>query len=90
MGIEADRHREAIKRTVERVSPNIEIDTTKVLTEAEIAEFRRQCDERATNKALAEKEGRQGLRDRIRRAANQTRRFERDKIDPGAKSSGDA
>jgi hypothetical protein len=66
MGAEANRHREAIKNTVQKVAP--EIDQTKILSDEEIDELRRQFHEKAASQELAETLGREGLRERLKQS----------------------
>jgi hypothetical protein len=55
--------RRAIKKTVDQVIPPMEeIDTTKVLSDEEQAELARRFEEARTNKDLAKKLGREGLK----------------------------
>lgn len=55
--------REKIKKTVEQfIPPMDEIDTTKVLSDEEQAELARRFEEARTNKELAKKLGREGLK----------------------------
>jgi hypothetical protein len=55
--------RDRIKATVERCIPPLdEIDTTKVLSDEEQAEMARRFEEAKTNKELAKKLGREGLK----------------------------
>ena len=65
----ADRstNRLRIKRTVERAVPMMDIDTTKVLTDEEIAELRRQMEARSDAVKLANEIGRAGLKDRLKK-----------------------
>jgi len=63
-------HRDAIKKTVEKAAP--EIDTTKILTDEEIEELRRQFHEKAQSKEMAETLGRQGLRERLRQSVQRS------------------
>jgi len=55
--------RDHIKKTVDRCIPSMEeIDTTKVLSDEEQAELARRFEEARTNKELAKKLGREGLK----------------------------
>ena len=55
--------RDQIKKTVDRCIPSMEeIDTTKVLSDEEQAELARRFEEARTNKELAKKLGRDGLK----------------------------
>jgi hypothetical protein len=58
-----------IKRTVERAVPQMEIDTTKIMTEEEVEELQRQMDQRLEAQKLAAELGRDALRERLRRTA---------------------
>jgi hypothetical protein len=60
-------HRLKIKRTVEQVVPLMDIDTTKVLSEEESDELRRQTRQRSEAVKLAHKVSRAELRDRLKR-----------------------
>jgi len=55
--------RDQIKKTVDRCIPSMEeIDTTKMLSDEEQAELARRFEEARTNKELAKKLGREGLK----------------------------
>ena len=55
--------RDHIKKTVDRCIPSMEeIDTTKVHSDEEQAELARRFEEARTNKELAKKLGREGLK----------------------------
>lgn len=58
--------RASIKRTVEQAVPQLEIDTTRVMTDEEIAELHRQMEARLASQKLANEVGREGLRARLR------------------------
>jgi hypothetical protein len=58
--------RATIKRTVEQAIPQLEIDTTRVMTDEEIAELHRQMECRLASQKLASEVGREGLRARLR------------------------
>lgn len=58
--------RAAIKRTVEQAAPQLEIDTTRIMTDEEIAELHRQMECRLASSKLAAEVGREGLRARLR------------------------
>lgn len=70
--IERERKREAIRKTVERVAPLQEIDTTKVLTDEEMEALREQTAKRLADKELAEEIGRDGLMRRLKQAVKKT------------------
>ena len=63
------QQRAAIRQTVERMVPQVEIDQTKVLTDEEYAALRAQWDEQKAARELAEREGRTKLKERISKAA---------------------
>lgn len=67
-----------IKQTVERVVPMMDIDTTKVLTDAEIAELHRQTENRVKAVRLAREVGRAGLRDRLNKTMLKVEEIEDD------------
>lgn len=58
--------RAAIKRTVEQAVPQLEIDTTRVMTDEEIAELQRQLEDRVAAQKLVKEVGREGLRARLK------------------------
>lgn len=62
-------HREKIKQTVEQVVPQVEIDTTKVLTPEESEIIRRQTEERIVAQRLAVEHGRNKLRELVKMTA---------------------
>lgn len=64
----AKRH-EAFRKTVERVAPLQEIDTTRVLSDEEQEALRKQTEAARENRKLAEEIGRDGLMKRLKQAA---------------------
>lgn len=61
--------RDKIRKTVDMVVPPLdEIDTTKVLSDEEQAELARRFEEAKTNKELAKKLGREGLKSVLRQS----------------------
>ena len=56
-----------LKRTVEQAVPHMDIDATRVLSDEEIEELHRQTEERVAAVRLAAKEGRAGLKDRLKK-----------------------
>ena len=56
-----------IKRTVEQAVPLMDIDVTKVLSDEECAELRRQMEQRREAIKTAAEVGRAGLRDRLKK-----------------------
>lgn len=61
-------HRENIKKTVARVTPNLEIDTTKVMTDEEMALLQKEMHDLREAQKLAAEVGREGLRERLKRS----------------------
>jgi hypothetical protein len=59
--------REAIRQTVVRAVPNLEIDTTRVLTDEEMEALKAQMAARVAAKKLADQEGREALLARLKR-----------------------
>ena len=57
-----------IKQSVERVVPHLNIDATKVMTDAELEELQRQTDEWVKSHKLANELGRDGLKEVLRQA----------------------
>ena len=64
---ERKTNRLKIKRTVEQVAPMMDIDTTMILNDEEIAELHRQTEQRLNAVRLAKKVGRAGLHARLKR-----------------------
>lgn len=64
--IRKQTHRASIAKTVERAIPQLEIDTTRVMSDDEMAELQRQTEERLASQKLAAEVGRSGLRARLK------------------------
>lgn len=65
--------RTVLKQTVERAIPDElqDIDTTKVLTDEEVARLSERTQELQTDRAAAQEHGREGLRARLKNACLQ-------------------